>query len=349
VENVSSPEATAASGSGNSARLDKDSVAALAATAVLSAPGARSSVALGGLLPFLLTPEPVVEELPALFLPAETGTEHVDPGALLEIAVAGKIVYSQVRWLDELADSLDRPLALPGAVHRLSEALSREAYKRFAAGLRDSGEEAADFFSSLASLNARYAASLALDGASSRGAQLVRLSLEDYVKHAKCRAAPLRAPLDALHVLVTVREEDKELGRSCFELTAAAMQLRDDTLDVEEDYADGRLSWVVAETQRHLGDPDGRPDADEFYEAALLAGYIDRNLAAAEQLYAEALSLADGRFPGCVEFLRNEARQTRAMKEDMARIVSSARRMEGRPAPATPPNDRGDRHDEPAL
>jgi hypothetical protein len=337
---LSSPESTAASGPRNSGRFDQDSVAALAATAVLSAPGARSSEALGGLLPFLLTPESVVEELPALFLPAGTGTEHVDPGALLEIAVAGKIVYSQVRWLDELADSLDRPLPPPGAVHRLSEALSREAYKRFVAGLRGSGEEAADFFSSLAGLNARYAASLALDGAFSREAQLVRLSLEDYVKHAKCRAAPLRAPLDALHVLVGVREEDKELGRSCFELTAAAMQLRDDTLDVEEDYGDGRLSWVVAETLRHLGDPDERPGVDEFYEAALLAGFIDRNLAAAEQLYADALSLADGRFPGCVEFLRNEARQTRAMKEDMARIVSSARGTEGRPAPgATPPND----------
>jgi hypothetical protein len=347
---MSLPEGPASSNSGNAGQFEHESVAAFAAKAVLSAPEARSSEALGGLLPFLLTPEPVVEELPALFLPAETGTERVDPGALLEVAVAGKIAYAHVRWLDDLADSLDQPLAPPGAIHRLSETLSREAHERFAAALRGSGESTADFFSSLADLNARYAASLAIDCAFSRGLQPVRMSLEDYVEHAKSRAAPLRTPLDALHVLIGVSQEDKQLGRSCFELTASAMQLYDDTLDVEEDYEDGRLSWIVAETLRHLGDPDERPGADEFYVAALLAGFIDRNLAAAEELYAEALSLAERRFPGCVEFLRNEARQTRAMKEDMARIVSSARGTEERrQTGVTPPNDGGDRDDKPAL
>jgi len=347
---MSSPEVPATSNSGNSGRFEHDSVASLAAKAVLSAPGARSSEALGGLLPFLLTPEPVVEELPALFLPAETRTEHVDPWALLEVAVAGKIIYAHVRWLDDLADSLDQPLAPPGAIHRLSETLSRKAHERFATALRGYGEAAADFFSSLADLNARYAASLAIDCAFSQGLQLVRLSLEDYVEHAKSRAAPLRTPLDALHVLIGVSQEDKQLGRSCFELTAAAMQLYDDTLDVEEDYGDRRLSWVVAETLRHLGDPDEHPGGDEFYETALLAGFIDRNLAAAEDLYAEALSLAEGRFPGCVEFLRNGARQTRAMKEDMASIVSSARgKEERRETSVTPPNDGGDGDDKTAL
>jgi len=347
---MSSPETADDSGSAKSGQFDQHSAAVLATKTILSAPGVKASEALADLLPFLLTPEPVVEELPALFLPAGTGTDHVDPGAMLEVAVAGKIVYAHVRWLDDLADSLDRPLAPPGAIHRLSEALSREAHARFATALRGSGEAAADFFSSLADLNARYAASLAIDCAFSRRLQLVRLSLEDYVEHAKSRAAPLRTPLDALHVLIGVSQEDKQLGRSCFELTASAMQLYDDTLDVEEDYGDGRLSWVVAETLRHLGDPDEHPGADEFYEAALLAGFIDRNLAAAEELYAEALSLAEGRFPGCVEFLRNEARQTRAMKEDMARIVSSARRTEERrETSVTPPNDGGDRDDKPAL
>jgi len=347
---MSSPEASATSNSGNAGRFEHDSVAAFAAKAVLSAPETRGSEALGGLLPFLLTPEPVVEELPALFLPAETGKEHVDPGALLEVAVAGKIAYAHVRWLDDLADSLDRPLAPAGAIHRLSETLSREVHERFAAALRGYDEATADFFTSLAELNARYATSLAIDCAFSRGQLLVRLSLEDYVEHAKSRAAPLRTPLDALHVLIGVSEEEKQLSRSCFELTASAMQLYDDTLDVEEDYDDRRLSWIVAETLRHLGNPDERPGADTFYEAALLAGFIDRNLAAADELYAAALSLAEGRFPGCVEFLRNEVRQTRAMKEDMARIVSSATGTEGHPSPgATPPNDGGDRDGKSAL
>jgi hypothetical protein len=117
---VSSPESAAASAPGRSGLFDGDSVAALAAQAVFSVPGARSSEALGGLLPFLLTPEPVVEELPALFLPAGTGTAYVEPATLLEVAVAGKIIYAQVRWLDDLADALDRLLPPPGAVHRLS-------------------------------------------------------------------------------------------------------------------------------------------------------------------------------------------------------------------------------------
>jgi hypothetical protein len=347
---VSSLRTGATSGLRGTGRFDQDSVAALAVEAVLSVPGVEGNEALGGLLPYLLTPEPVVEELTALFLPAETGTGHVDPGALLEIAVAGKIVYARVRWLDDLADSLDRPLAPPGAVHCLSMSLSAEARKRFAAGLRGSGQEVVGFFSSLADLDARYAASLAIDGASSRGAQLVRLNLEDYVEHAKSRAAPLRASLDALHVLVGLSEEDRQLGCSCFELTAAAMQLYDDALDVEEDYGDRRLSWIIAETLRHLGDPADRPGADEFYEAALLAGFVERNLVAAEALYAQALSLAEERFPGCTQFLRNQARQARAMKEDMARIVSSAAGTEGhQEQSATSPNGGGDRDDEPAL
>src|SRR5215217_2396555 len=108
---MSSPETADDSGSAKSGQFDQHSAAVLATKTILSAPGVKASEALADLLPFLLTPEPVVEELPALFLPAGTGTDHVDPGAMLEVAVAGKIVYAHVRWLDDLADSLDRPLA----------------------------------------------------------------------------------------------------------------------------------------------------------------------------------------------------------------------------------------------
>jgi hypothetical protein len=308
----------ATSGNTRSGLFDHDSVAALAAEAVLSAPQVKGSEALGGLLPFLLTPDPVVEELPALFLPA--GSMKVpDARALLEIAVAGKILYAQVRWLDDLADSMGRPVDPPRAVHQLSQALSCEARRRFATALRGSAGEAG-FFSSLSDLNARYASSLALDGAC-RNTVPARMSLGDYVEHAKARAAPLRAPLDALLVLIDTDQEEERKARSCFELAAAAKQLHDDTVDIEEDYRDRRLSWVVSATLHHLGDPDPPLEADEFYEASLLGGFVDRNLAAAEGLYREALVLAVNHFPGCVAFLENGARETRAMKDDLERIV----------------------------
>lgn len=304
---------------------DAESVARLAAEAILSVPGARRNEAIAGLLHFLLVPEPVVEELPALFLPARAeGARAADPDALRTIAVAGKIVYAQVRWLDHLADA-DGPVAPPGAVHLLCAILSQEAQARFAAALASSGEEAGSFSSSFASLNARYAASLALDAAAARNTPFVRLGLDDYVEHAKARAAPLRAPLDALHVHVGLPEGQRAVARDCFEFACAAIQLHDDSLDVEEDYAANRLSWIVAETLRHLDDPNERPGADDFYDDALHEGFVDRNLAEGLALYEEALRLAkEGRLPGSVLWLEKEIREARELREDLAEIVSKS-------------------------
>jgi hypothetical protein len=292
----------------------------MAVRAVLSTPEADGNEALAGLVHFLVIPEPVVEELPALFLPPGV-EEGVDAAALLKIAVAGKILYAKIRWLDDLADSA-KPSGDPsGAVHRLAEGVTREALGRFDAVLYGN-DGAAGFFSSLAVLNLRYAASLAIDGASRVSAAPASLGLDDYVTHAKARAAPMRAPLDALLVLVSADKETAEAAHSCFEVTAAAKQLHDDAADVEEDYRDGRLSWVVAETLLRLGNPDPRPGADEFYEAALLKGVVERNLAETEKLYLEAMALAEDRFPGCLSYLMREAREARTMKEDLARIVA---------------------------
>jgi len=305
--------------------IESESVRAVAAAAVLSNSEAKGNEALGRLLPFLLIPEPVVEELPVYFLPP--GAERVvDEQKLREIAVAGRLVYAQVRWLDDLADS-NGPSDPPGSVHRLAEALASEAGRRFTASLADSRDRA-DFFSSLVHLHACYAASLTVDGAWGQSSP-VPLGLEDYVEHAKARAAPLRAPLDALLLLVGASETEAKRARSCFELCAAALQLHDDALDVEEDFEAGRLSWVVSETLHSLGDLDKTPDADEFYEAALLGGFLERNLAGAEALFRRALALAEGRLPRCVEFLKKEARSTCAMKDDIAELVAASRRKKG--------------------
>ena len=304
---------------------DADSVPHLAAEAVLSVPEARHNEAIAGLLHFLLTPEPVVEELPALFLPAGVDPHAASPDALRTIAVAGKIVYAQVRWLDHLADAED-PVAPPGHVQCLCTILSREAQARFAVALDSSGDGVAGFFSSFASLNARYAASLALDAAAARNTPFVRLGLDDYVEQAKARAAPLRAPLDALHTHLGLSEEQRILGRTCFEVASAAVQLHDDSLDVEEDYAATSLSWIVAETLRHLGDAHNRPGADEFYYAALHGGFVDRALAKSLVLYEEALRLAEeGRLSGSVLWLEKEIREARDLREDLAELVSSSR------------------------
>jgi hypothetical protein len=80
-------------------------VLATALAAVTALPEARTG-ALSGLYPFLAAPDPVVDELPLLFLPERP---HRPPtgDVLRHVAVAGRLLYAQVRWLDHLADAAD--------------------------------------------------------------------------------------------------------------------------------------------------------------------------------------------------------------------------------------------------
>jgi len=257
--------------------------------------------------------------LPVSFL--SMGDEGSVRGDVLhELAVAGKLVYAHVRWLDDLADE-PRPGGPGWSVHALSEALASLARTKFERVLGPS--QAAPFLSTLAQLYARYAASLAVDTASQ--AFSGHLTLDDYVEHAKARAAPIRAPVDAVLLLVGAPEDRTQKARSCFEWCVAGLQLYDDAVDVEVDFTEGRLSWVVSATLCAL---DGRgleeaPDVDLFYETALAEGFLVRNLAAAERFFQKALSLAGSSFPNCVDPLNAMSRRTREYKSDLERLVTS--------------------------
>jgi hypothetical protein len=286
-------------------------VAALAAVAAL--PEAREG-ALPGLYPFLAATDPVADELPYRFL-SERPRRPPAEEALRQIAVAGRLLYAQVRWLDYLADVADA-VSPPGAVHRLSAALDELVRSAFSAALSDH-PFSASFFSSLANLQLRYAASLALDSVRPHGA----LDLSGYVEHAKARAAPVRAPVDATLLLASASEVEAESARRSFEACAAGLQLYDDAQDVEEDFREGRLSWLVSETLQTF---ECEPDTDSFYEAALLGGVIDRNLEAAVHLFDQAIASAEGLFPRWVEYLGVRRDEVRKLRSDLAQLVNSS-------------------------
>ena len=285
--------------------------AALAAVAAL--PEAAEG-ALPSLYRFLAAPDPVIDQLPFLFLP-ESPRRPPAGEALRHVAVVGRLLYAQVRWLDHLADASDAE-GTPGAVHRLNAALDALVRSRFAAVLANN-PSSASFFSSLANLQLRYAASLAIDSADSRD----DLDLSGYVEHAKARAAPVRAPVDATLLLVAASEPEMERARRSFEACAAGLQLYDDAQDVEEDFRDGRLSWIVSETLRAF---EHEADADSFYEAALLGGAIDRDLEAACRFFDQAIAATENLFPKWIEYLKSRRDDVRKLRTDLRKIVSSA-------------------------
>ena len=304
-------------------QIEAESVSRSARAAAASLPEAKAG-AFKRLQPFFVT-EPVLDTLPVSFLPK--GDKGAVSGDVLhELAVAGKLVYAHIRWLDDLADE-PRPGGPGWSVHALSEALSSLARTKFERVLGRA--RATHFLSTLAQLYARYAASLAVDAASR--AYSGHLTLDDYVEHAKARSAPVRAPVDALLLLIGAPEDRNEEARSCFEWCVAGLQLYDDAIDVEEDFTEGRLSWVVSSTLCAL---DGRgleepPDVDLFYETALAEGFLTRNLAAAERSFQKALSLAGSSFPNCIDSLNVMLRHTREYKSELERLVTSTVELRG--------------------
>ncbi len=301
-----------------SLQIDSESVSKSARAAAAALPEAKAG-AFKRLLPFFVT-EPVLDTLPVSFLPV--GDEgSVGSDVLHELAVAGKLTYAHIRWLDDLADE-PRPGGPGRSVHALSEALASLARTRFEKVLGPS--QAAPFASSLAQLYARYAASLAVDTALRAFAGC--LTLDNYVEHAKARSAPVRAPVDAVLLLVGASEDRSQKARSCFEWCVAGLQLYDDAVDLEDDFKEGRLSWVVSSTLHALDQrsPDEAVDADLFYETALVEGLLARNLDAAEALFRKALRLADPDFPSCVECLNAMLRHAREYRSDLERLVTSA-------------------------
>jgi hypothetical protein len=263
--------------------------------------------------------------MPLHFLPIAS-REQVEEGSLQDIAVAAKLEYARNRWLDEL---VDKPCSAPelSAQHRLNEALLGLIHSRYSRVL--DGAVATEFFSVLSNLYACYGLSLVFDSTWYRNSTS-SMDLEEYAEHARRRHGPVRAPLDAILLLVGADDGLLERARSSWHNWALGVQFYDDALDVEEDFRDRNLSWTVARTLECFDGYPDNPDAhgliaqDAFYEKALREGVICETLGYAESYFAESARLAEPAFPGWVTYQHVCARRVKHLREDYEKLLAGA-------------------------
>jgi hypothetical protein len=272
---------------------------------------------------YVIVDEPAVHLMPVHFLPI-TLRERVDEGSLQDLAIASKLEYARNRWLDEL---VDEPCSEPelSAQHRLNGALLGLIHSRYSLAL--DGPVAAPFFSILSGLYACYGLSLVLDSTWYRN-PTSSMDLEEYAEHARMRHGPVRAPLDAVLLLVGADDELLERARSSWHNWALGVQFYDDALDIEEDFRDRNLSWTVARTLQcfdgYHPDPQSPTARDAFYERALKEGVIRETLGHAESFFAEAARLAEPTFPGWVTYQHACASRVKRLREDYEKLLAGA-------------------------
>ena len=272
---------------------------------------------------YLTVDEPAVHLMPLHFL-SRAPRVQVGEGSLRELAVAGKLEYARNRWLDEM---VDHPGPAPGLspAHRLNDALLALINSRYARVLH--GAAATCFFPVLSELHARHGLSLILDGARF-GGFIPPITLEEYAEHAKTRHGPVRAPVDAVLLLVEATDSLLRRARSSWHNWALGVQFYDDALDVEEDFRNRNLTWAVGRALHYFhpssGDPTELPGPDTFYERALADGVVSEALSHAESFFAESARLAEPDFPSWVDFQTACMGQARRLREDYEKLVTGA-------------------------
>jgi hypothetical protein len=272
----------------------------------------------GSLYSYVAVDEPAVHLTPLHFCD-EGARASIPPAALHDLGVASKLEYARVRWVDGIVDA-GGASSLP-STHRLHDALLGLISARYSSAL---GGAFGRFLPTLADLYARHAMSVALDAARSRG-DAPPVSLDGYVEHAMARHGPYRAPVDAVLILIGASEEALRDARKSWHSWALGVQLYDDALDAEEDYADGNPSWTVGRALMDVGetlDANPSPGADAFYEAALREGAIFETLLHAESFFEESARAAGRRFPSWVSFQQTCLDQTRGYREDLEALLS---------------------------
>jgi hypothetical protein len=271
---------------------------------------------------YVVVDEPAVHLMPLHFLPVSS-RERVEEGQLQELAVAAKLEYARNRWLDELADKPSYAYGL-SAEHRLNEALLGLIRSRYSRVL--DGPVATAFFSVLANLYACYGLSLVLDSTWCRNPTSA-LTLQDYAEHARMRHGPVRAPIDAVLMLVGAEDELLQRARSSWHNWALGVQFYDDALDIEEDFRDRNLSWTVARALEHhegYSDTPSSGERDAFYEMALKEGVICEALGHARSFFDEAARLAEPEFPGWVAYQRACESRVENLRVDYEKLLAGA-------------------------
>jgi hypothetical protein len=274
---------------------------------------------------YVIVDEPAVHLMPLHFFPIAS-RERVDEASLQDLAVAAKLEYARNRWLDELVDK-PGPAAELSAEHRLNEALLGLIHARYSRVL--DGTVAAEFFSVLSSLYACYGLSLVLDSTWCRNPTSA-LDFHEYAEHARMRHGPVRAPLDAVLLLVGADDELLQRARSSWHNWALGVQFYDDALDVEEDFRNRNLTWAVGRVleyfhrRSHDFAIQTMPDPDTFYERALAEGVVSEALSHAESFFAESARLAESAFPSWVPFQKACVSQARCLREDYEKLVKGS-------------------------
>ncbi len=264
---------------------------------------------------YLLVDEPIIQLMPGYFLPL-WAEDEVRFETLRTLAVAAKFENARNRWLDEMVDGHDpftsvaSPQGLNGAIVGLTNRLYDSVLPH---------RQAARFFERLATLYARHSLSLVLDG---RGPKMLTrpVTLAEYEAHAKARHSSVRAPLDALLILVGADEEQYTRATESWHAWGLGAQLYDDALDVEEDFRQGALTWTVGRALEYF---EGRSpaDADEFYGVCLKQGIVTQTLKRAEAHFARAADLARPSLPRWAPVQRGCVTQARALREDYERLL----------------------------
>ena len=276
----------------------------------------------------LIVDEPSVHLLPLHFLPSDLEWA-VEPSVLHDLGVAAKLEYTRNRWLDEMVDATN-PSPVPLTAHHLNNALLALIDDRYARVLV--GSVASTFYKILSGLYARHGLSVILDGRRA-GYPERAVSLKEYVEHARARHGPMRAPLDALLLLVAAPERTVRVARACWQNWELGVQFYDDALDIEEDFQNCNSSWVVARTleilrnRQNTSDPKALPDPDEFHKLALTAGVVCRALAYAEGFFTASARQSGGVFPTWAAFQRECLSRTASLRRDYEVIVAEAQKV----------------------
>ena len=315
------------SGSNVQRMLDAHQVAVEAEDAVRKLSVARDAQ-FEALYSCLIVDEPAVHLLPLHFLPPDS-EGVVEPAVLHDLGVAAKLEYARNRWLDEMVDA-QTPYPASLTAHRLNDALLASINGRYARVV--DGPMAPSFYEILSNLYARHGLSVILDGQRA-GYPERAMSLKEYVEHARARHGPMRAPLDALLLLVGASERTIRRARASWHNWELGVQFYDDALDVEEDYRARNSSWVLSRSlEIFRNGPDGRgpsvlPDPERFYELALTEGVVCRALTLAENFFAASARQAEGTFPTWAAYQRECLSRTASLREDYEGFVAEARRI----------------------